>query len=68
MPDPALLAAVAAVVCEGSFERAARTLPVAPSAVPKRVRLIEERPGIVLIVRGQPCTASVTRVAANARA
>jgi LysR family transcriptional regulator (chromosome initiation inhibitor) len=60
MLDPALFAAVAAVVREGSFERAARALSVTPSAVSQRVKLIEERLGTVLIVRGQPCTATET--------
>lgn len=60
MLDPALVAAVAAVVREGSFERAARALSVTPSAVSQRVRLIEERLGTVLIARGQPCTATET--------
>lgn len=60
MLDPALVAAVAAVVREGSFERAARALSVTPSAVSQRVRLIEERLGTVLIVRGQPCSATET--------
>jgi LysR family transcriptional regulator (chromosome initiation inhibitor) len=55
MLDSSLIAAVAAVVREGSFERAARLLHVTPSAVSQRIRLIEERLGTVLIVRGQPC-------------
>lgn len=55
MLDEALLAAVAAVGREGSFERAARVLHVTPSAVSQRVRLLEERIGAALIVRGQPC-------------
>ncbi len=58
MLDEALLAAVAAVAREGSFERAARALHVTPSAVSQRVKLLEERLGAVLIVRGQPCTAT----------
>jgi LysR family transcriptional regulator (chromosome initiation inhibitor) len=58
MLDYASLAAVAAVVREGSFERAARALNVTPSAVSQRVKLLEERLGGVLIVRGQPCTAT----------
>ncbi len=58
MLDTPLIAAVAAVVREGSFERAARVLHVTPSAVSQRIRLIEERLGTVLIVRGQPCTAT----------
>ena len=58
MLDYASLAAVAAVVREGSFERAARTLSVTPSAVSQRIKSLEERLGSVLIVRGQPCTAT----------
>ena len=58
MFDEALLAAVAAVAREGSFERAARVLHVTPSAVSQRVKLLEERLGAVLIVRGQPCSAT----------
>lgn len=55
MLDESLLAAIAAVAREGSFERAARVLHVTPSAVSQRVRLLEERIGAMLIVRGQPC-------------
>ena len=58
MLDEALLAAVAAVAREGSFERAARVLHITPSAVSQRVKLLEERLGAVLIVRGQPCAAT----------
>ncbi len=58
MLDYASLSAVAAVVREGSFERAARTLNVTPSAVSQRIKQLEERLGGVLIVRGQPCTAT----------
>ena len=56
--DYSLDAAVAAVVREGSFERAALALHVTPSAVSQRVKLLEQRLGQVLIVRGQPCTAT----------
>ncbi|MBI2753161.1 MAG: LysR family transcriptional regulator ArgP [Betaproteobacteria bacterium] len=56
MLETSLLATVAAVVREGSFERAARVLHITPSAVSQRIRLIEERVGTVLVVRGQPCT------------
>lgn len=52
------LAALAAVVREGSFERAARALHVTPSAVSQRIRALEERMGGVLVVRGTPCTAT----------
>lgn len=58
MLDLSLVEAVAAVVREGSFERAARVLHVTPSAVSQRVRLLEERLGTVLVVRGQPCGAT----------
>lgn len=56
--DANLLRTVATVVREGSFERAARVLHVSPSAVSQRIRLIEERMGTVLVVRGQPCLAT----------
>lgn len=49
------LAALAAVVREGGFERAAAALHVTPSAISQRIRLLEERMGGVLVVRGQPC-------------
>ncbi|WP_372397230.1 LysR family transcriptional regulator ArgP [Azospirillum sp. HJ39] len=56
MLDYPLLAALAAVIRTGSFERAALQLHVTPSAVSQRVKLLEERLGSVLVVRGQPCT------------
>jgi LysR family transcriptional regulator, chromosome initiation inhibitor len=58
MLDYASLSALVAVVREGSFERAARTLHVTPSAISQRVRLLEERVGCALVVRGQPCQAT----------
>ncbi|WP_296507904.1 LysR family transcriptional regulator ArgP [Rhodoferax sp.] len=58
MLESTLLATVAAVVREGSFERAARQLHITPSAVSQRIRQMEERVGAVLVVRGQPCTAT----------
>ncbi len=58
MLDYASLCALAAVVREGSFERAARTLHVTPSAISQRIRLLEERAGCALVVRGQPCRAT----------
>ena len=58
MLEYASLAAVAAVVREGSFEGAARLLNVTPSAVSQRVKQLEERLGLVLIVRGNPCKAT----------
>jgi LysR family transcriptional regulator (chromosome initiation inhibitor) len=60
MLDYASLAAVATVVQEGSFERAARALNVTPSAISQRIKLLEERLGTVLVARGQPCTATDT--------
>jgi LysR family transcriptional regulator (chromosome initiation inhibitor) len=60
MIDYSALAALAAVVREGSFERAARALHVTPSAVSQRVRLLEERMGCALVVRGQPCQPTET--------
>ncbi|MBK1661752.1 ArgP/LysG family DNA-binding transcriptional regulator [Paracraurococcus ruber] len=54
MLDYASLAALAAVLREGGFERAAAVLGVTPSAVSQRVRALEERLGAVLVVRGQP--------------
>ncbi len=60
MLDYASLTALACVVREGSFERAARALHVTPSAISQRVRLLEERIGCALIVRGQPCHATET--------
>lgn len=55
MLDYPALAAVAAVVREGSFERAAERLGVTPSAVSQRIRGLEERLGGIVVVRGQPC-------------
>jgi len=58
MLDYAALSALAAVIREGSFERAARALHVTPSAISQRIRLLEERVGCALVVRGQPCQAT----------
>ncbi|MFK4874901.1 LysR family transcriptional regulator ArgP [Novosphingobium sp. ZW T3_23] len=54
MLDYPALAAVAAVVREGSFERAAERLGVTPSAISQRIRALEEKLGSIVIVRGQP--------------
>ena len=53
-----LLEALAAVAREGSFEAAARSLDIGQSAVSQRIRLLEERTGAVLVVRGRPCVAT----------
>lgn len=58
MLDYPALRALASVVQTGSFEKAALALNVTPSAVSQRVKQLEERLGVVLIVRGQPCTAT----------
>jgi len=60
MLDYAALAALAAVIREGSFERAARALHVTPSAISQRIRLLEERVGCALVIRDQPCRATET--------
>jgi LysR family transcriptional regulator (chromosome initiation inhibitor) len=60
MLDYAALAALAAVIREGSFERAAHALHVTPSAVSQRIRTLEERVGCALVVRDQPCRATET--------
>jgi len=60
MLDYSLLVALATVVQEGSFERAAKALHLTPSAVSQRVRLLEERMGCALVVRSHPCRATET--------
>ena len=60
MLDYPALSALAAVIREGSFERAALALHVTPSAVSQRIRLLEERVGCALVVRDQPCRATAT--------
>ena len=50
--------AVLLVVQTGSFDAAARSLGVTPSAVSQRVRGLEERLGVILIERGSPCVAT----------
>jgi len=54
---PAALA-VLKVVQTGSFEQAAKELNVTPSAISQRVKMIEERLGVALIERGNPCIAT----------
>jgi len=55
MLDYAALSVLAAVVREGTFERAAAALHISPSAVSQRVRAMEERLGAILVLRSQPC-------------
>ncbi len=58
MLDYPLLETLAAADREGSVEGAARALHVTPSAVSQRLKLLEERVGAVLVVRGRPCVAT----------
>ncbi|MDH3665708.1 MAG: LysR family transcriptional regulator ArgP [Paracoccaceae bacterium] len=53
-----LLEALAAVVREGTFESAAKSLNITQSAVSQRLKLLEEKAGAVLVVRGRPCVAT----------
>lgn len=56
--DYPLLEALAAVIREGTFEAAARSLNITQSAVSQRVKLLEEKTGAVLVRRGRPCVAT----------
>ncbi|MGB3291339.1 MAG: LysR family transcriptional regulator ArgP [Burkholderiaceae bacterium] len=56
--DHGNLRALAAVVREGSFERAAASLSVTPSAVSQRIKALEERMGRLLVQRGVPAVAT----------
>lgn len=55
---PDQLAALAAVVDEGTFDRAATRLGVTPSAVSQRVRALEQAVGQVLVARSRPVRAT----------
>jgi LysR family transcriptional regulator (chromosome initiation inhibitor) len=52
--DLGQLRALAAAVAEGTFEAAARSLHVTPSAVSQRIRALESSAGRVLLVRSKP--------------
>ncbi len=56
--DHGNLRALAAVVREGSFERAATALNVTPSAVSQRVKTLEARMGRLLVQRTVPAAAT----------
>ncbi len=58
MLDYPLIHALAAVVREGSFEKAARSLHLSTSAISQRVKLLEQRLGQVLVIRDSPCRAT----------
>ncbi|KIC18777.1 LysR family transcriptional regulator ArgP [Leisingera sp. ANG-Vp] len=54
--DPSQLAALSAVLRLGSFEAAAHSLRVTPSAISQRIKALEDRIGAALVLRGAPCT------------
>lgn len=56
--DHAHLRALAAVVREGSFDKAAAALHVTPSAISQRIKALESRVGRLLLQRGTPTTAT----------
>lgn len=60
--DGQQLAALAAVVDTGSFDAAAATLHVTPSAVSQRIKALEQRVGQVLVRRERPCTVTAAGV------
>lgn len=56
--DAVQLATFQAVIEDGSFEAAARTLHVTPSAVSQRIKALEQAVGQVLVRRAKPCEAT----------
>lgn len=56
--DHSQLRALAAVVREGSFERASAALHVTPSAVSQRIKALEDRVGRLLVQRTVPAAAT----------
>ena len=58
MLDSRQLAALAAVVEEGGFDRAARRLHVTQSAVSQRIKQLEEQLGQTLVLRTSPIRAT----------
>ena len=54
MLDAKHLQALAAVITEQSFEKAARALFLTQSAVSQRIRQLEEQVGQMLVVRSVP--------------
>jgi LysR family transcriptional regulator, chromosome initiation inhibitor len=67
MLDYPAVAALAEIIRRGSFEAAAASLHVTPSAISQRIRALEDRMGTVLIDRGPPvaATAQGLRLAAH---
>ena len=66
--DPNHLSALRAVLHHGSFEAAAHALGVTPSAISQRIKALEDRTGIALVLRGAPCTGTAAglRIAKHA--
>ena len=60
MLDYPQLQALSAVHRRGSFDLAAASLGITPSAISQRIKALEDRIGALLIQRGQPCTATET--------
>ncbi|NNE52624.1 MAG: LysR family transcriptional regulator ArgP [Sulfitobacter sp.] len=56
--DPLQLAALSAILRQGSFEAAAGVLNVTPSAISQRLKALEERVGATLVNRTNPATAT----------
>lgn len=55
LSDPALIA-LSQVLRTGSFDAAARSLGLTPSAISQRIKGLEDRLGTPLVHRTQPCT------------
>lgn len=53
-----LIETLSTVVKDGTFDAAARTLHVTPSAVSQRIKALEQRVGRVLVVRSKPVQAT----------
>src|SRR5215216_2467321 len=53
--DPSHLEALVAIADHGTFDAAARSLNVTPSAVSQRIRALERDVGRVVVRRGTPC-------------
>lgn len=49
------LSALKFVIQEGSFESAASLLSITPSALSQRIKVLEDRVGCALVIRGRPC-------------
>lgn len=63
MMDLAHLAALAAVIDTGTFDAAARSLHLTPSAVSQRIRALESTVGAVLVRRSKPVSPTPAGVA-----